>query len=295
MAGPAPLRESRARGAFAGLCLLMAAGCGGGVPRPAGDESPRVAISAEVTQYREDEVAGRLQVSLTNHDRAPVRVESVRLDAPDFAAAATSRPALDLAPGQRTDVPVGYGAPRCGGTVPRRAQPGAVTLDVVTADGARGTVRVALPVPSPTLDRLLERSCRREQLARLLDATFTDLHAPPGAATARVTLRLAYAGPDAVTVTEVSGSVIFDLVPAPGARLPVTLTRTRPRAAFDVVARPGRCDPHAFAESKKTFLFTVYLSLPSSGGSTYLIVEPDTATKQAMDRWVRARCGLTGG
>ena len=57
-----------------------------------------------------------------------------------------------------------------------------------------------------------------------------------------------------VTLTQLTGNVIFSLEAAPDA-LPVTLTADQGGAAVPVTVTATRCDAHAFAESKKTFVF----------------------------------------
>ena len=43
----------------------------------------------------------------------------------------------------------------------------------------------------------------------------------------------------------------------------------------------SRCDPHAFAESKKTFVFGVWLTI-DGGPEKYLEIGPDAALKAAL-------------
>ncbi|GIG55619.1 hypothetical protein Dac01nite_23710 [Demequina activiva] len=56
-------------------------------------------------------------------------------------------------------------------------------------------------------------------------------------------------------LVSLSGNVIFSLEPAPEA-LPVTLESSESSATVPVTITATRCDAHAFAESKKTFVFT---------------------------------------
>ena len=156
--GPALLGGSRARrlcaaaavrtAAWAALALaVVVSGCAADAGPSSGSSSgePLAALSATVKQYREDEIAGRLQVSLTNQGARTAVVASVRLESADFAPAEASRPQLHLAPGQRTDVPVAYGSIRCDGTVRRTASRAIVHVDVSRPGAA--AVPLALEVP----------------------------------------------------------------------------------------------------------------------------------------------------
>ena len=135
----------------------------------------------------------------------------------------------------------------------------------------------------------MERSCRREQLERALDVGVDHVRIPRDGdvARAREAVAVAAAADAPLTLTSVDGSVMFDL------ELTDTATVLPGRAAsVPVRIRPGRCDPHAFLESKRTFLFTAYVT-PREGEATYLGFALDhERTQHALTAWARARCGL---
>jgi hypothetical protein len=67
-------------------------------------------------------------------------------------------------------------------------------------------------------------------------------------------------GAAAVTVSELSGSILFTVAGTP----PSPLVRLAPGAASasaDVVLRAGRCDQHALIESKTSFTFPLFASI----------------------------------
>jgi hypothetical protein len=163
-----------------------------------------------------------------------------------------------------------------------------VHVDVAgPAQPARPLV-LAVPPPVAALDRLVERSCRREQLQRVLDVSVVDVRIPRDGDRVDARLRVDVTpGTGALTLTSVDGSVMFALELLDTATLQPGGSATVP-----LRIRPGRCDPHAFLESKRSFLFTAYVR-PAAGEASYLVFELDDVTTQArLTAWARERCGL---
>lgn len=119
----------------------------------------------------------------------------------------------------------------------------------------------------------------------------TDAAAPslggPGATldiTAETTLLLTRgeAGNGAeVSLTGMRGSVVFDMRPRDGFQLPVGLAVGDASLAVPVDISATRCDPHVFAESKKTFVFAVWVAI-DGGPERYIEVRPDAGLEAAL-------------
>ena len=84
----------------------------------------------------------------------------------------------------------------------------------------------------------------------------------------------------AVTLTSVAGSVIFAMDAAAGS-LPATLGPGDDARQVPVSIRVARCDPHAFAESKKTFLFKVWMTM-DGGPEAYIEVYAGGELREAL-------------
>ncbi len=75
-----------------------------------------------------------------------------------------------------------------------------------------------------------------------------------------------------VAINGVKGNVIFT-VEARDVALPVPMDSSTRRVEIPVTVRASRCDPHAFAESKKTFVFAAWIQV--DGREQYVEFQPD--------------------
>jgi hypothetical protein len=270
----------------AGALVAVAAGVAGcGRQATSGAE-----LSAGVEQYREDEVAGRLQVRMLATGSRPVSVSAVAVEWPGLR----TEPAdidTELRPGIAADLPVTLGEAVCGPlpeslTTDPGPPPAAEPTAIVTADGEER--RVLIVDRDGVLGRIWRRDCRRQQIAERVSVRFaeewTRVEGAPGAPSARGQL-IVEPSRGTAAVSELRGTVIAALrteIPLPAVapvRLPVT------------VATNGRCTGHVLGEVKKPFDFAVGLTVDGVE-VTAAPVRPDQASQQLLREVVEDGCAL---
>ncbi|PBC38776.1 hypothetical protein CJ179_40130 [Rhodococcus sp. ACS1] len=193
---------------------------------------------------------------IANTGGAPVTVTSVALDSPGFEAAPETGRVVELGPGNRIDVEAEYGTVRCD----TRPEPAYAVIGV-TGQGA-SPVRVPLATPYDVLGRIHDGDCAAEELARAVPVTLIPAATPPEPAAplpARLVVSRGTASGD-VRVDEIGGSVLYALRGA----LPATMRADEDRLSIDITIDAARCDPHALAESKKPFVFPLWIAVGSS-------------------------------
>jgi hypothetical protein len=264
--------------------LIGAAGCA--APEAGGGAEDPV-LSVHLTQYREDEARRIVQVTVTNQADTGVRVQDLRLDAAGYAPTATTRRETDITPGARVDLPVSLGPARCG--TPSGVGD-ATVLARVAADRQRPRdLTVRLGRRDALLERLYAQDCRRETLARAVRIEFGDEWARTarGLAGTIVLQRLAAS---TVTVTELGGSVIFELRltdSAPG--LPLRLDAATPRLELPIELWPVRCDGHSLGESKNTYVFRLWVGVDGKSPE-FTSIGPTPSARQRIDAMLREQC-----
>ena len=252
---------------------VLAALLGGGCAEPA---APAVTVALE--QSRDNENRHLLQVVLTNDGPEPVEVVRLQLRSPAFVDVAPTAREDVLGPGRRLAFPIPYGAADCRGSGP------ATVVLGYRRDGGLGEVELAVPVGDPLLARLHGRECRLAALGRTASLSLTGWTRRGGTARAElVVTRLRGAEP--VAVTAVDGSVIITLRPAG----PLPLTLDGPQVRLPVVANASRCDPHALAESKRTYEFSLAVA-HGDGPPLTVAVRPDPADLPLLEQLVRDTC-----
>lgn len=90
-----------------------------------------------------------------------------------------------------------------------------------------------------------------------------------------------------VAINGVKGNVIFTLQ-ARDVALPVSMDSSAQRVEIPITVRASRCDPHAFAESKKTFVFGVWIQV--DGREQFVEFQPDPAWRATLQSLFDA-CG----
>lgn len=290
--------------------VLLCAGCGGqtqqtdettptaqtapSAAEPAAVEEP--ALEVELLQYRLDQAPRRIQVAVTNRTGAPITVTSVALEAPGYAGMPPTPKDSEIAAGARVDLPVALGEARCAeGTAQSAGQP-VVLARVRAEDGAERDVQVTLPSPYEPLDRLLIRECAQLALARALSVTFAPTWTPApvdGHRTLHGALavqRLESAEP--LTVSGTQGNVIFTMGPLGAAASPLlVLEPGQDRAEIPIEITVSRCDPHALADSKRTFFLPLWAAIGDGDELATFITVDDTAQAR-LDELIQTGCGL---
>lgn len=253
------------------------------------------ALSAELTQYRRDQLLQRVQVKLANDGRADVRVESLGLDAPGFAPL----PAVDhdtvLHPGLDVDLPVPYGAVDCGVATSGDTD-GTAVARVRVGDGQPQQVRVPLPATGEVLALVRRRECAEQAVEQAAELSFPDGWPEELTAGGRPVLRPTLVlqrrgGLEPVVVAEAGGHVLFTVTPRSGDTTPPLLVlegdETRAELPLDVVTT--RCDDHALAESKRTPLFLFYVAV-GDADPRVLLVEAPKAEHARLSEFATRSC-----
>ena len=84
-----------------------------------------------------------------------------------------------------------------------------------------------------------------------------------------------------VTLTSMTGNIVFIVrLDAPA---DATLDPGEASLAVPAVISVGRCDPHVFAESKKTFVFPVRLTI-GDAAPAYVEIQPDPTARAALQQ-----------
>jgi len=81
-----------------------------------------------------------------------------------------------------------------------------------------------------------------------------------------------------VTLTSMTGNIVFIVTLSDEPR---TLAPGEAEISVPAVISVGRCDPHVFAESKKTFVFPIHLAI-GDADPAYVEIQPDAVTRQAL-------------
>jgi hypothetical protein len=259
---------------------------------PSAAEAPTLVVDVEKPRYL---VAERMvEVIVVNEGASPVRVEQIQL----FGSVFEPRPPIPkdtlLQPEERKDLKVSYGRVRCGRQAPSWPEP-FVRLRVRASDGSQTRARLALPSPSPTLQRLHDTECGLLALREAVQVSYGPAWRRAGRQhrDAKGTLVLRRrASREPITLTGVGGNVIFTVTPLEpnpddspqrpqrgpqrsgrGPQRPLaTLRPGDHRITVPVTIEASRCDAHAVADSKKTFLLPLWLRV-GAAEEQYLEVE----------------------
>lgn len=231
---------------LAAVLLVIAAGLAG-----CGAGPPGGGLTGAVMQYRSD-IASRV-VTVRLRAGADVRVERVELRPAGFTPSAPVVPGAALGAGTTTDVRVPLGVPDC------RAAP-APTTALVTTEGTTETLTLA--DEHDAIGALHRAECAERAARDRADVTFDPVWTRSGdrlLGTVRLHRR---AGTEPVSITELGGTTLFGITPAPGSRLPLTLGPSAQDISLPVRIEAARCDRHALAESKRATAFAVVTGEP---------------------------------
>lgn len=290
------------------LVLALAvglAGCGarqqprrqqGDAPSPAARPAFPVApltLVRPLEQDRLDATRSALEVPLRNDGRSPVTVESLRLDAPRFSAVDAVTSGQPMQPGQEVDFVVGYGDAVCPGDAGAADR---VLLRARVGSGAAVDYQVAVPAPDAVAGRVHDPECRLRAVQHDFDVSLVADGAPTvvaGHPTLPLLLRVTRrTGSDALLVSEIDGSVLYDVSPR-AVPAPVPLVRVAPTAAGADVplrARVALCDPHGLTEAKKVYVFRIYAGLAGAAPEP-VALSPGTDV-QALLEGARRLCPI---
>lgn len=270
------------------LLAASAAGLAGGLARGGEQAAPRAVppssppeLTATAEIRRSFAEPGVVAIAVTNHGPAPVRVLAVELVSDSFAPLGPQAFDATVPPSVNPrDLLTDYGAARCPDGVDSTAAPSSVVLDVATEDGAAHEVVAELPHPNGTLDRLVEEACTAEFLSRTVEVELGELtRAEDGTLDGTLTARPVDGA--AVAVTEVRGSVLFDIT---AAELPGRTAALH----FD----SSRCEGHAVGDAKQPFAFTAWIAVDGAEPAA-APVPVGEAHRRVLYAMLDERCGHT--
>lgn len=270
--------------ALAGLLALTALPACGGAAVPAA--APPPALTAEVKQYRADIAPRRLSVSVGNPGTEPVVVTGLELLPAGFQARDRAAVDVQVPPGRRTDVKVPYGRARCDG---EPEGPDRVRLQVRDAAGREHDLELELPVGNGLLERLRGRDCAEAELRAAAELRLAPEFARDGLAL-RGALLLERQDDDAeVVVVEPGGNVLFTIRPPAPARPLGVLAAGQQALELPMVVTATRCDGHALAESKRSYVFAFFTTV--DGGQPHLTnVTAEPPLQRQLDRLALDTC-----
>ena len=251
--------------AISALLLVLVTGCvepGGdvvGTRSPAAPSPPAsgsLVAGLETPRYLSDR--RMLEIILRNESAEPVRIDTLRLDSQSFERLEPTVRPVEVAPGDRVDVPIPYGAAVCGNG----------QADASVELGLAGAADpVVLPITSRgEVRRMYAQECRAEQVAEAAYVGYgqdwSAVHSPDGPAVEGTLTIRRRQSEQRIAIAAVDSNVIFLVTPLGRIREPlVVLEPGRTEASVGVRIRASRCEPHAVAESKKTFRFPLWVAL----------------------------------
>ena len=251
------------------LACTLIAGCGEA-------SGPASGVTASVTRSRAAQARGQVNVLLSNPTDQTVQVGSLALDDLRFAPVPTTRRLVTIRPhAEALLVPITLGTPRCVGILDEpRVIAGGTSIPI---DDAGRHV----------LDGIVDDACVLAAVHRSASLGFVEEGTPVSDVAVDVVLRLERRGGGrSVTVDAVGSNVIFT---ASSRELPATLGGDDDRLDVTVRFSAERCEPHALAESKKTYQFPVWVALDGGEpGFVELTVTGDA--RVALDRALNDGC-----
>lgn len=247
------------------------------------DAEPTLAAFVEFPRYLQ--LKRTVEVAISNSGDDAVLVESVDLDSSVFTDAGPTTADSTVGAGRRRDLRVPLGDPVCDTLDPATAT---ATAHVVIGTAAASTSIDLELDPTPLLD-IADDECGRARVFEAADIAFGDeWTVDDGVLTAPIAMSVLGEAP--VTLEQVAGSVIFVVEaadPAPGTtdRVEVTVDADAPTAEVPIRIRAERCEPHAVAESKKTFVFPIWVRV-ADDETRYVTIEPDTPLRNALQQLI---------
>ncbi len=264
------------------LTLGACSGVDAPLPSQAGASAlasvPAPELTATVAFPRPLQADRWVEVLVTGTADDEWRVTSAAIDSPYFSTAAAIDRNVRLFDGADAHVKVPLGVATC----PADASvPSVAHLALVHDAGDTASVDVA--VPGEVLAGINTVECAARAVT---DIAMPSLGEPTDAQGTVVTASLILSRGDAspestVSVTDVRGSIIFEMAPAVAGDLPLTLAPGEADVSIGLQFEASRCDDHAFAESKKTFVFPVWLSVDGAE-PLYYELQPEATLKQAL-------------
>jgi hypothetical protein len=271
------------------MATLLTA-CGGSKAPAAPPPTPPPGVSVALAQWRSDEPVHAIEIAVTNTSQTPVYFSDVQLVTPSFKTLPPQKADALLKRTPRTDLRITYGPANCLPKGLPTVQAATVVANLRTGSEPLRRVVFKVPHPDPLLARLLRDECSEYLVREAADIQFGDDWKQVGEEM-RGTLVLTRKGEGVVAVTDVGGTTHYISTPAGKAKPLATLAAGAQRATLGLRLTPGRCDPHAFGEAKKAFLFPVRATV-DGGDVRVVIVVPPKPLQERLTAYALKTCGL---
>jgi hypothetical protein len=265
---------------LAALALLALAACSAPAPSPT---SPAPAAASRVTEEgvyvafpRTLQAARMVEAQVHTVRDADVLVSSARLVSPLFADSPARDGEIRLFPDWTNHVRLFLGTPVC-------PAPGGATTVVLTmtVDGVPTTE--TLVADDTELRQINAEECAEQAVLDVATPTFGPVESQTTAElhTTIVLARGTARTDEPVVLDSMTGNIVFIIRLEPDA--PTTLAPGEASLSVPAVVSVGRCDPHVFAESKKTFVFPLHMTIGDDEAS-YVEIQPDPTTQAALQQ-----------
>ncbi len=235
-----------------------------------------------VTFPRSFQAARQVVAEVLTVRDADVEVSSARLDSPLFLDSPLRDSTVSLFAHWSNHVRLPLGTAAC----PAREGPSTIVLSL-TVDGRPVEERLAMD--DAVLRKINAEECAQQAVLDVASPSFGPVESQ-NALELHTSIVLTRGGsmPDApVTLTSMTGNIVFNVALSETANR--VMDAGMPTLAVPAVVTVARCDPHVFAESKKTFVFPVRLAV-GDAESAYVEIGPD-ATAQAALQELFNSCG----
>ncbi|WP_144268063.1 hypothetical protein [Demequina sp. NBRC 110055] len=219
---------------------------------------PTIASVGTIYRQRTLEAERKVEVRVTARSEPRGIVTSVSMTSPYFSSSGTVPTNVLLINGDESRLRVPLGAPVC----PAGQGDTVATVEVRAKEGVTlAATRVTLE--DAALQEINAEECAAKvatDAAQPSFATGDDAWVADGDTLATSVTLTRGSSQAPATLTRLQGNVIFALEPVEGA-LPLTLSADQEQATVPVTVRADRCDAHAFAESKKTYVFPAWFEV----------------------------------
>lgn len=268
--------------------VVTAAACQGATDDVKPDAVPVGDLHASAIQTRFDEASGILRAGITNNGETPISVTTATIVWAGFSWPTIEVDAASVGPGLTAAFKIQPGVAHCSADV---------TSPTVTATVDGKPLHLPLTImDGGLLDRLRASACAEQALARTARMSMSitdrvvstrggryfagsvDLIRLPGASTP-------------ITVVDVLGSVLFDVLPDRPGRLPATLASDASHLRVPIIVGPTRrCDAHARGQASQPFLFGIF-TRTGNGHPHRTISVPSAADQQRLLHLMDETCG----
>jgi hypothetical protein len=258
-------------------------------------------LTAILEQYREDEILNLLQVKATNRSSSSVDVLDLRLDWPGITDNEPLARGVLVSPGQRVDIPVNAGRSVCSDPPGADEQPPPDAPFAVGQASIDGGPPVEISIPITDSGRILPRifplSCRDQRVQWAAKVSFGTTWTPTttsdGAPAVAGTIEMRRNhSTEPISIKHLNGSVLLRLLdPTPSDPVAVLEAGEDALSVPIVIVQSGRCEAHALAESKKTYLIVLDVAIghePSIGDE----IAFDIPTRVLLGRMINESCGV---